>query len=356
MKNKIKVVIAGCGLIAPKKHIPAYIRLKDKVEIIAVCDLNEDAAKKVVQTFNIKKYYTNFTEMLSCEKPDVVDICTPPQTHARLAVEALQNGCHVILEKPMALSLTDCDSIVATANKYNKKVGVIHNQIFNPALAKANRLLQDGGMGDFLGIQIFLSTPTSYMTSIKDHWAHKLPGGVLGETGPHSAYIASGFLENIHEVSVYSKKLLPEYPWSVADDFRINLIADNGIGSIVQIYGSNQWAANVDIFCTRGILKVDLQNKSLIKHKRTRLNALSLGMGVLDTASQTITNLTSTGLSYCLGRKVDAHSIGISDFVNCIIENKPFPVSGEDGRETVRVMEMLVAKLNESLRSELLLK
>ncbi|MBI3590563.1 MAG: Gfo/Idh/MocA family oxidoreductase [Candidatus Melainabacteria bacterium] len=356
MNKMIKVVIAGCGLIAPKKHIPAYKKLVGKVEVVAVCDLNEEAAKRVSQKFNIKKFYTNFTEMLSCEKPDVVDICTPPQTHARLAVEALKSGCHVILEKPMALSLADCNSIIETANRCNKKVGVIHNQIFNPALSKAKELVLKGEIGDFLGVQIFLSTPTDYMTSVKDHWVHKLPGGVLGETGPHSVYLANVFLKNISEVNVYPKKLLSEYPWSTSEDFRIVLIADNGIGSVTQIYGSNQWAANVDIFCTEGILKVDLQNKSLIKYNRTKLNALSLGIGVLDNAFQTVTNLLSTGLSYFLEKGMDAHSVGINNFMNCIIEDKPFPVSGEDGRETVRVMEMLVKKLDPNLKEKLVLK
>ena len=213
-----------------------------------------------------------------------------------------------------------------------------------------------GEMGEFLGVQIFLSTPTDYMTSVKEHWAHKLPGGVLGETGPHSIYLANAFLENISEVNVYSKKLLPEYTWSPFEDFRIILIGDNGIASVTQIYGSNQWAANVDIFCTKGILKVDLQNKSLIKCNRPKLNASSLGIGVLESVSQTITNLISTGLNYSLGKGMDAHSIGISDFVNCIIENKPFSVSGEDGRETVRVMEMLIEKLEAGSRKLMISK
>ena len=103
-------------------------------------------------------------------------------------------------------------------------------------------------------------------------------------------------------------------------------------------------------------MKVDLQNKSFIKYNRPKLHASSLGIGALNNISQTIINLMSTGLSYCLGKGMDAHSVGISDFINCIIENKPFTVTGESGRETVRVMEMLVAKLGETSRNELLVK
>ena len=345
--HKIRLAIAGCGLIAPKKHIPSLIRLNDKVEIVALCDLNEIVVKKAAEKFGVKKYYTSFSEMLSGENPDVVDICTPPQTHAKLAMEALEMGCHVILEKPMALSLKDCDAIIQTAIKCSKRVGVIHNQLFNPAMLEAVNIVNSGKIGDFLGIQILLSTPTDYMTSSKDHWAHKLPGGVLGETGPHSVYLTTAFLKNIYDVDVCAKKLLTEYPWSVSEDFRINFFAENGIGTVTQIYGSNQWAAEVEVFCTRGILKIDLQNKSVIKYNRPKLSALPLGIGVLETVSQAVVNLGKTSLSYLAGRGRDAHFTAITEFINCAFENKPFPTTGENGRETIRVMEMLVKKLEE---------
>lgn len=352
----IRLAITGCGLIAPKKHIPTLLRLKDKVEIVALCDLNEVVVKKVAEKFGIKKYYTDFSDMLSGEKLDVIDICTPPQTHARLAIEALEMGCHVILEKPMALSLKDCDVIIQTATKCSKRVGVIHNQLFNPAMLEALNIVRSGAIGDFLGVQIFLSTPTDYITSTKDHWAHKLPGGVLGETGPHSVYLTTAFLKNIYDVDVHAKKLLTEYPWSVSEDFRINLFAGNGIGTITQIYGSNQWAADIEVFCTRGILKIDLQNKSVIRYNRPKLAPLALGIGVLDNVSQTLLSLARTGLNYFVGKRGDAHFSTISEFINCIFENKPFPTTGEDGRETVLVMEMLVKNFEGNTQKQLVSK
>lgn len=341
----LKVAIVGCGLIAVKKHIPALLRLKGKIEIAAVCDLNEDIAKKVADKFNLKKAYTNFSDMLIKERPDIVDICTPPQTHAQLTVQAIEGGAHVFLEKPMALKTSDCDTMISSAARHQKKICVVHNQMFNPAFVRARRLAAKGQIGKFLGIQIFLSTPTDYMTSKKDHWAHSLAGGVLGETGPHAVYLALAFLKNIYKAQVSAKKLFPEYPWSDFEDFRINLFAENGMGSISLIYGSNQWAADIDVIGAKGTLKIDLQNQLMIKYNRHKLSVLSIGLTTLGAALQTIKALVLNGLRYILNKDRDGHGIGIREFVDSVLEDKPSPVSAQDGRETARVMEMIVEKL-----------
>ena len=120
--KKIRAAIIGSGLIAGKKHIPAFLKLRSKTELVAVCDLNLAAAKEVASRFGIPRAYGNVEEMLSTEIPDLVDICTPPQTHARLAVEAMRHGCHVLVEKPMALTVADCDQIVQASKDCGLKV------------------------------------------------------------------------------------------------------------------------------------------------------------------------------------------------------------------------------------------
>jgi predicted dehydrogenase len=341
----LKIAIAGCGLIATEKHIPAFLKLKDKVKVTALCDLNEDSAKRVSNKFNIKSYYTNFSDMLLREHPDIVDICTPPQIHAKLAMEAVERGSHVLLEKPMALKTGDCDEMIKRAAKYQKKICVIHNQLFNPAFFKAKELVSKGKIGKFSGMRIFLSTPADYITSKKDHWAHRLPGGILGETGPHAVYLALAFLKNVHDVEAYAGKFLHEYPWSSAEDFRINLLAENGIASIALLYGSNQWGAEVDIIGTQGILKIDLEARSVVRYNRPRLTAFSVGNSVFDMALGELGALASNGVRHILGKNYNAHAIGIRKFVESIIKGEQPPVNIDDARETVRLIEVMIDKL-----------
>ena len=338
----LKIAIVGCGLIVRKKHLPAFLKLGAKAEVVALCDLNEDAAGELARIFNIKKTYTDFSKMLQEIKPDIIDISTPPSTHAKLSIEAIQNNCHLLLEKPMALSVADCDAIIDAARKYNRKICVIHNQIFNPAFIKARDIVSRGKWGEFLGMRILLSTPQDYMTSQNGHWAHKLPGGVLGETGPHAVYLSLALLNNITEAHVFAKKQLPEFPWSRFEDFRIDLLADNGISSIALVYSSNQWAAEIEIITSLGILKIDLENSLLLKYNRPALKPFSIGKSMFSLICQTISGIIFNSLQYISGDKPDTHSIIFSKFVESVLNDNTPPITLSEAKEVVRVMEMIV--------------
>lgn len=341
----LRVAIVGCGLIVANKHLPALLKLRHKLKIVALCDLDASRAEALAKIYQIKKVYTDFSQMLREIRPDIVDISTPPATHAKLSIEAMENNCHILLEKPMALDLADCEKIIAAAKKYNCKVCVIHNQIFNPVFLRAKEIIAKDRIGKFLGMRIFLSTPVDYMTSKERHWAHKLPGGVLGETGPHIVYMSLAFLDNIKEVKVYAKKQIPEFAWSPFEDFRIDLIADNGISSVTLIYGSNQWAADVEIFCSEGILRLDLQNRLLVKYDRHKLNPWHIVCSAFNQIYQTTAGVISGGLHYIGGFKSDAHYIIISKFIESILNNTPSPITVEEAREAVRVTETMVESL-----------
>src|SRR3990172_5956258 len=165
MMAKLRVAIVGAGLIAPKKHIPAFLRQKDQAQIVAICDLNREAAQQVANRFGIPGVYTNVAEMLLQEKPDLVDICTPPQTHKNLAVEAMRAGAHILIEKPMALSVSDCDQIVNASKELKREVCVAHSQLFYYPIMEAKRLVEQGAIGEFRGMRILTATPADYMIS-----------------------------------------------------------------------------------------------------------------------------------------------------------------------------------------------
>lgn len=343
---KIKAAIIGTGLIAGKKHIPAFLKHKNKVELVALCDVNKEAAEKVAGKFGIPKTYTNIAEMIEKEKPDLVDICTPPQTHVRLAVEAMKLGRNVLIEKPMALTVAECDEIVEAKEKYGVKVCVGHSDLFYYPFMEARELVAKGAIGEFRGMRIFLSTPTNYMTSQKDHWAHKLPGGVIGESGPHVVYMTLAFINPVRRVSVDAMKIM-DYPWSLYDDYRINLIGDKAVSSITMSYTTDQWAARVDILGSKGILMLDLEGMYLLNNKRETLKPASVALSCLSESGQIVQNLLSKGMKLATGRYDNTHDIIVERFVDCIANGTETPVTAEEGREAVKVMNMIVDQLNE---------
>ena len=347
MSNRLKVGIVGCGFIAEKRHIPAFVRLKSKVTIRAVCDKNESLAKDAANKYRIAGAYSNLSQMLSKERLDIVDICTPPQIHAPLTLEAIENRCHVILEKPMALKTSDCDEMVNASHKHNVKLCVIHNQLFDPPVIKAKELITDGAIGDFIGMRIFMSDPRDEIIMRKDYWIHKLPGGLIGETGPHAVYKSLAFIGKVKEVDVHARKFL-EHPWALFDEFRIELGGERGNSSILISYPSNRRASSIDLLGTEGALHLDLLTMLVIHHGSSdSMKPTALASHSLSTASQIIGGVARNAFNVITRRAKLAHAVVIERFINSIKYNHQPPVTGEEGRETTRVTEMIVAKLYE---------
>jgi len=345
--NRVKAAIVGAGLIAGKKHIPAFIKHKSKVELVALCDLNQEGAQKLATQFGIPRVYADIGEMIEKEKPELVDICTPPQTHVRLAIEAMKRGCNVLIEKPMALTVAECDQIVAAEQQYKVKVCVGHSDLFYYPFMEARELVAKGTIGELRGMRIFLSTPTDYMTSREDHWAHKLPGGVIGESGPHIVYMTLAFINPVRRVSVDALKLL-DFPWSKYDDYRINLIGDKAACSVTLSYTTDQWAARVDLMGSKGILTLDLEAMYLVNSRRPTLKPMPVALSILSESGQIVHNLVAKGMKLAAGKYDNTHDIIVSRFVDAIAQGRPSPVSAAEGREAVRVLNMIVDKLEQN--------
>ena len=344
---KVKAAIVGAGLIAGKKHIPAFMKHRGKVELTALCDLNQDGARKLAAEFGVPRVYADIVEMIEKEKPDLVDICTPPQTHVKLAIEAMKRGCHVLIEKPMALTVAECDLIVNASHEYGVKVCVGHSDLFYYPFMEARSLVAKETIGEFRGMRIFLSTPTSYMTSQENHWAHKLPGGVIGETGPHVVYMTLAFINPVRRVSVDALKIL-DFPWSKYDDYRINLVGDRAASSVTLSYTTDQWAARVDLLGSKGILTLDLEGMYLVNNRRPNLKPVPVALSLLSESGQIVSNLLSKGMRLAAGKYDNTHDIIVGRFVDSITNGASSPDSSEEGREAVRVLNMIVDKLKES--------
>lgn len=344
--KKLKVGIVGCGLIVKARHIPAYKRIKKSVDLCAVCDINENLARETAKDYYVPKVYSNVSEMLSKEDLNIVDICVPPKVHALVAVEAMKNRCHVIMEKPMALKTSDCDQMLNAAREHKVKLCVIHNNLFHPPFLKAKKLVADGAIGDFVGMRIFLSTPRWDMIDLKDHWYHRLPGGVIGETGPHMAYMSLAFLKNIKNVDIYAKNFL-KHPWAPFDEFRIELEGENGISSAALSYTRNCWFANVDILGTEASLHLNLESMLLIHHRLKELSYIPIAQSSLSTISQMMGGIASNIFRVATGKQKIGTDVVIEKFIDSLLNDSQSPVTGEEGRETVRVMEMVVKKYQE---------
>lgn len=151
----IRVAIIGTGNIAPS-HIKAYLALKDRCEIVALCDIYPEKAEKKKQDFGLTgaTVYASHKEMLAREDIDLVSVCTPPYVHAEIAIDFMRAGKNVLVEKPMASSLEECDRMLEAEKETGMTMGIIAQNRFTNPVMKLKKVLETGKIGRVLHAQI----------------------------------------------------------------------------------------------------------------------------------------------------------------------------------------------------------
>ncbi len=150
----IKVAIIGTGAIA-NNHIEAYQRFQERCRIVALADIYPEKAAEKANKFGLEAaIFADYQEMLESESFDLVSICVPPFGHAAAAVDALNAGRHVLLEKPMATSLDECDQMLAAAEKNNRLLSIVAQNRFTTAMRKLKQILDSGVIGEIIHGQV----------------------------------------------------------------------------------------------------------------------------------------------------------------------------------------------------------
>ncbi len=190
----IRVAIIGLGAVTRNIHLPAYAQLKDKVRVVAGCDPDQDARASIQKSGQLERVFDSPEEMIEQTRPEVVAICTPPSLHHEQTLMALNYGCHVFCEKPMAESLEQADEIIEAAAKTNRLV-VINNQFpyMNIHLAAKQRI----GRPEF-GELLFLHAWQTFRPTDETEadWRGQIRKRVCFEFGVHVFELVRFFFED----------------------------------------------------------------------------------------------------------------------------------------------------------------
>lgn len=148
----LKVMILGAGGIAPA-HIEGYLSFPERVSVSYICDRDVSRAEALIEKYDLKaQAISSFEEHL--DDIDILSVCSPPSTHRDLAVKALKAGKHVLLEKPMAMSLEECDEINAAAEEGGVLCSVVAQSRFISSISNTMKLIKNGNYGRLLFSQI----------------------------------------------------------------------------------------------------------------------------------------------------------------------------------------------------------
>jgi len=185
--SESRVGLVGCGHISVA-HLRAWRSIQG-YRLAAVFDLDRSLAERRAQEFGADVVTDSVEEVVeSCE---VVDVCTPPQTHAEIAEKVVGAGRHLLIEKPVVIRVEDWERVRGLAERSGSKISVIHNLKFASSVLTAGRWLAEGRIGRLVRVECrFLTSPeTDRMLVAEGHWSHALPGGRWFETLPHHLYL-----------------------------------------------------------------------------------------------------------------------------------------------------------------------
>lgn len=150
----INVAIIGTGSIA-NSHIHAYLKFPERCKIVALADIYPEKAEAANEKHQLNaKVAADYKSLLEDPDIELVSVCTPPYTHAPIAVDFLNAGKHVLVEKPMASSLQECDEMNAAAKASGKKLSVIAQNRFLTPIMKLKQVLDTGLMGKIVHTQV----------------------------------------------------------------------------------------------------------------------------------------------------------------------------------------------------------
>ena len=214
--RKIKVGLVGCGQIADA-HLQ-QIRRISWADPVAVCDLEPLLARQAAERFEIPDQFTSLEQMVDQARPDVVHITTPVASHCPLAIQLLQAGVHVYVEKPFTVDSDEARRVLEVAKESGRLVCLGHDQLFDPAWVECCRRIDAGEIGEVQHVESVLGYPIhgpfgTQVVANPDHWVRQLPGGLFHNTISHPLYRITEFLRDAEpevRATWFSRSPVPE--------------------------------------------------------------------------------------------------------------------------------------------------
>ena len=269
----MKYALIGCGRVSPN-HIVAAT--KNGLEIVGLCDLSKDAVYELKEKYPLikkVKFYRDYKTMLAQAKPELVAIATESGKHAEIAVDCINAGCHVIVEKPIALSIEDADRIIAAAEKMNVKVAANHQNRFNASIRKIREAVEQKRFGRIFHAttQVRWSRAESYYKQASWRGTWEMDGGALMNQCIHNIDLMNWMLgEEPEEVIAMTDNL--NHGYISVEDIGLAIVRyKNGAYGVVEgtvnVYGGDMEEA-LCIFGENGTVKADGTVNNIIENWR----------------------------------------------------------------------------------------
>jgi len=287
----------GVGAMG-RNHARLYSELAG-VELIGVADVNKQLAISIAQSYE-RKAYADYNDLLN-ENLDAVSIAVPTTLHKEVALDAIQQGINILVEKPIADTVENADEIIEAARQKGIKLMVGHVERFNPAIIKLKELINNGQLGDIISISAKRVGP--YNPRIRDV-------GIILDLGTHDIDIMSYLYGNeVKEVYASGGSVIHSHE----DHAIITLNFDNGRSGVIETnWLTPHKVRNLTVIGSKGIAEVDYIQSSLRIFDREWVREAKI-------------------------EKEEPLKLELEHFIDCVQHDKEPLVSGQEGKHALQV-------------------
>jgi len=354
--EKLRFGLVGCGKVA-ELHARA-IGASGVSALVSVCGRDPQKREAFALRHGIGAR-GSIAEMIGKDRVEAVLIATPHPSHRKIAVEAAESGCHVLVEKPMALSVADCDAMIAASAASGKALGVISQRRWYPSVRRVRQAIDSGALGKPAIAQLTMLGWRDEAYYRSDPWRGTWAmegGGVLVNQAPHQLDLLAWFMGPASEIAGSWDNV--NHPYIEVEDTAVAAIrfANGGLGSVlvsnsqkpgiyakVHIHGSSGASAGVQtdggamfIAGMSGILEPPYNDLWTVPGQESMLPLWKAE-------------------DEAFFRTVDPtwhfFALQIAEFSEAARAGRPPAVTGEDGREAVRIFEGIYRADQEHIRA-----
>ncbi len=326
--KKLRVAVLGTGFIA-HIHLESYARFVPTVEVTAVYGRTAEHAKALAEQFHIPAWYDDIDKLLSEQELDMVDICLPNYLHYDACMKAARHNKHIVMEKPLALTLEEADEMIAECKKRNLKLMYAEELCFAPKYERVRSLVESGAVG-----QVYMLKQAEKHSGPHSPWFYKKEtagGGVMMDMGCHALAWFRWMTKNNQVKSVFAHMGTVLHD-TECDDNTVTIVEfENGVTGVAE----DSWARHggmddrIEVYGTQGVSYADLFQGN---------SALTYSAKGYDYAAEK----AGTTLGWTFTAYEEAFNQGypheLAHFADCVLHDKQPKVTGEDGRAVLEII------------------
>jgi predicted dehydrogenase len=253
----LRLVVIGAGAGVFSMHFPAV--KQPIVDLAGVCDIREEAGRQRAEMLGAP-FYGDYRRMLEELKPEAAVVITPHYNHAEIAIACLQAGCHVLVEKPMALEVAEADAMIEAARACGKVLAINFQHRQRPEVHAARKLIREGRLGKLQRIDMVTPWPRSAAYYGQASWRATWPGeggGVLMNQAPHDLDLVCHLMGRPDAVVAWTRTMLHKV--EVEDTATALLSWDNGATGYLHVSTAEAGPREeIEIVGTGGIVKIGM--------------------------------------------------------------------------------------------------